>query len=123
MMSVWSDVAMMCSGNFSCWARLTFSCQLEAMYRSPVLGFCCGQGLSPALTKVIDFGASWCLLVLMAVAMVSLPALSTWSWRQRKSQLPFGQRRCSKDPLPKQRGQEGVMLLPQMCRFAELCRT
>ncbi len=77
-------VVAMCWGNFSCFPRLTCSCQSEALWRWPVVNYGCVWGFSPALMKgTTYFEAWWYLLVLMAEAKLSAIALSTWSWRQR----------------------------------------
>ncbi len=77
-------VVAMCWGNFSCFPRLTCSCQSEALWRWPVVNYGHVRGFSRPLMKgTTYFEAWWYLLVLMAEAKLSAIALSTWSWRQR----------------------------------------
>lgn len=70
-------------GIFSCFPRSTSICQSVAVVRRPDFALGCGRAFSPALRNLMLLGLWWPLMVLMAVAMLSASALSTWSWRQR----------------------------------------
>lgn len=77
-MSGWSAVAEMCSGNLSCLPRSTWSFQSRAVVRSPLEEFGCCCAFSPALTKVMDcLVVCWYLLLVVAMLTVSARALRT----------------------------------------------